>query len=148
MTARAKAPADTLCPSAPPEWSGAVAIGIVGGSAQAPQVTSLARPLPVSEDLLKLAAPVEPTEVFRFAAPCANGACVHFRTGSCQLAAKVVKLLAPTTDSLPYCTIRADCRWYRQEGRAACLRCPQVVTDNVLPNAAMRRAADPAIAAD
>ena len=145
MSARAERPADLLCPSAPPEWDGAVAIGIVGGTGQAPRVTNLATALPVTPALLQLAAPVEPTEVFRFAAPCANGGCQHYRHGNCQLAAKVVDMLAPVTDRLPYCTIRASCRWFAQEGREACLRCSQVVTDNVLPGAAMRRAADPTI---
>jgi hypothetical protein len=31
-------------------------------------------------------------------------------------------------DQLPACNIRAECRWFRQEGRAACLRCPQIMT--------------------
>jgi hypothetical protein len=33
-------------------------------------------------------------------------------------------------DGLPACTIRRECRWFRQEGRAACQRCPQIVTGN------------------
>jgi hypothetical protein len=148
MSARAKGPTDLLCPSAPPDWQGAVAIGIVGGTAEAPRMTSLATPLPVTETLLKLAEPVEPTEVFRFAAPCAQDGCRHYRHGACQLAAKVVTMLAPATDPLPYCTIRASCRWFQQEGREACRRCPQVVTDNVYPTVAMHKAADPEIAAE
>lgn len=148
MTARAKAPAELLCPSAPPDWDGAVAIGIVGGTVEVPRVSSLAAPLPVTDELLKLAGPVEPTEVFRFAAPCAKDGCRHFGGGACQLAAKVVKLLEPAADRLPYCTIRAGCRWYAQEGGAACLRCPQVVTDNVYPSVKMHRAANPGVAAD
>ena len=122
MSGRAISPAGLLCPSAPPDWKDAVAIGIVGGSAQAPRMTSLAAALPVTEALLKLAEPVAPTEVFRFAAPCANGGCRHFGDGACQLAVKAVKMLEPSTERLPYCTIRANCRWFTQEGRAACLR--------------------------
>jgi hypothetical protein len=148
MSARAKSPADLLCPSAPPDWKGAVAIGIVGGTAEAPRMMSLATPMPVTATLLKLAEPVEPTEVFRFAAPCMNDGCRHYGHGACKLAAKVVAMLTPTTDPLPYCTIRASCRWFQQEGREACRRCPQVVTDNVFPTVAMRKAADPEIAAE
>jgi len=37
-------------------------------------------------------------------------------------------MLPEVVDSLPVCTIRPQCRWFRQEGRAACLRCPQIVT--------------------
>jgi hypothetical protein len=109
---------------------------------------SLAKPLPVTDELLKLAEPVAPTEVFRFAAPCANDGCRHYSRGNCQLAAKVVQMLQPATEQLPYCLIRASCRWFAQEGRAACLRCPQVVTDNVYPIVAMHNAADPDIRAD
>lgn len=148
MNERAKSPADLLCPSAPPDWKDAVAIGIVGGSAQAPRMTSLAAPLPVTDELLKLAGPVAPTEVFRFAAPCANDGCRHYGRGACQLAAKVVQMLEPAVERLPYCLIRANCRWFAQEGRAACMRCPQVVTDNVYPTVAMHKAADPEIGAD
>jgi hypothetical protein len=31
---------------------------------------------------------------------------------------------------VPACNIRRDCRWFRQEGRAACQRCPQIATGN------------------
>lgn len=148
MSGRAKRPADLLCPSAPPDWKDAVAIGIVGGSVEAPRVTSLATPVPVTEALLKLAEPVAPTEVFRFAAPCANDGCRHYGHGACRLAAKVVQMLAPATEQLPHCLIRANCRWFAQEGRAACMRCPQVVTDNVYPTVAMHKAADPDVVAD
>ena len=27
--------------------------------------------------------------------------------------------------------IRRTCRWFAQEGRAACLRCPQILTTNI-----------------
>jgi hypothetical protein len=29
---------------------------------------------------------------------------------------------------LPPCIIRKECRWYSQEGRAACKRCPEITT--------------------
>jgi hypothetical protein len=37
-------------------------------------------------------------------------------------------MLPEVVDSLPACNICRDCRWFRQEGRAACMRCPQIVT--------------------
>jgi len=37
-------------------------------------------------------------------------------------------MLPEVVDHLPACNIRPDCRWFRQEGRAACVRCPQIVT--------------------
>jgi hypothetical protein len=143
MTARPEASADLLCPSAQPDWNGAVAIGVVSGTVEAPRVASLEKPLPISAALLRLAEPVQPTEVFRFAAPCVNEACRHHRQGACHLASKVVMMLASVVDHLPPCAARGRCRWFQQEGGEACRRCPQVVTDNVYPSAEMRAAADP-----
>jgi hypothetical protein len=90
-----------------------------------------------------LADPVMPTEVFRFAAPCLNDDCKHFQRGACHLATKVARMLSPVSDQLPTCKVRAHCRWFLQEGRGACQRCPQIVTDNVFPTTAMRMTADP-----
>ena len=133
-----------LCPSAQPEWHGSVAIGVVGGSVHEPRVALLASPLPVTEELLALAGPVAPAEVFRFAAPCMNGACAHFARGRCELAARVVRVLPVVAEELPPCQIRPRCRWWQQEGGAACARCPQVVTDNHRPSTAMQAAVGPA----
>ena len=145
MTSRSREPSRLLCPSAQPDWEGAVAIGVVGGTPETPRVGYLERSLPVTDDLLALAEPVLPTEVFRFAAGCVNDGCRHNREGSCRLAAKVVAMLEPVTMHLPPCTIRGSCRWFQQEGREACRRCPQVVTDNIYPSRDMRAAADPEV---
>jgi hypothetical protein len=130
-----------LCPSAQPDWEGSVAIGVVEGTAEKPRVRHFASPLPLNQELLDLATPVTPAEVFRFAAPCAEGRCVHFRYHRCNLVTQIVNVLPAVTDSLPTCVIRPQCRWWRQEGRSACLRCTQVVTDNYSPSADMRIAA-------
>jgi hypothetical protein len=66
---------------------------------------------------------------------------VHFDGARCQLAARIVEMLPEVTESLPPCTIQPTCRWYRQEGRAACFRCPQVVTLNVQVDDRMKRVA-------
>ena len=131
-----------LCPSAQPDSTGAVAIGVVGGTAHEPVVRPLEHPVPVTATLLALAEPVRPTEVFRFAAPCLTTRCRHFGDGACHLAAKVVRML-PAGDALPDCEIRPRCRWFTQEGPAACLRCPRVVTDDPNPTPELRTAADP-----
>lgn len=134
-----------LCPSAPADWPQARVVGVIGGSAAQPRMRPLAKPLPLSAELLALAGPVAPTEVFRIAAPCAQHGCRHFGQGSCHLAGKVVDLLPAVVERLPFCTMRASCRWFRQEGRAACIRCPQVVTDNPNASLSMRTAADPQV---
>lgn len=132
-----------LCPSAQPEWDGAVAIGVVGGTVDEPRMRPLPEPVPVSPKLLQLAEPVRPTEVFRFAAPCLCGGCRHFGESRCGLATKVTRMLPVVVDELPECDIRPNCRWFVQEGGAACLRCPQIVTNDAHRTEEVQRAVDP-----
>jgi len=132
-----------LCPSAQPEMTGAAVIGVVGGDAETPQLRPLERPLPVTPELLALAEPAAPTEVFRFSAPCLTAGCRHFTGRNCNLATKIVQMLPPVSSELPECDIRPRCRWFAQEGGSACQRCPQIVTDDARPTTELRLAADP-----
>jgi hypothetical protein len=132
-----------ICPSAQPQWEGSVVIGVVGGTAEEPRVDHLSPSLPVTSELLSLASPVAPAEVFRFAAPCVRSECQHFAGSKCRLATKIVKLLPEVSDKLPTCAIRPRCRWWLQEGKSGCFRCAQVVTDNYNPSQLMRLATDP-----
>jgi hypothetical protein len=116
----------------------------VGGTAEKPEVKHFPATLPITEELIRLASPVTPPEVFRFAAPCQHAGCVHFAENQCSLVTRIVSLLPEVAEHLPACSIRPDCRWWQQEGKAACLRCPQVVTNNYNPSEAMREAAEPA----
>jgi len=131
-----------LCPSAQPEMKGCRVLGVVGGTAERPELAYLNQPLPVTEEVLRLAGPVKPTEVFRFAAHCEEKACRHFDGARCQLATRIVQILPAVTEGLPACIIRPTCRWYQQEGKAACLRCPQVVTQTYEASDDYRRAAE------
>jgi hypothetical protein len=137
-------PARVLCPSAQPDWKGSVAIGVVRGPVDAPRLAPFDEPVPVSVDLLRLVRGVPATEVFRFAAPCAHGACAHYASHRCHLVEKAIDVLPPVTTALPSCAIRPACRWYRQEGEAACVRCPQVITDHPTASPDLHHAADPA----
>jgi hypothetical protein len=132
-----------LCPSAQPEMDDVIAFGVVGGTIEEPRVAYFNEPQPVSDELLALSKPVKPTEVFRFAAPCAGKACQHFDGLDCRLAKRVVKSLPEAVDQLPPCRLRPRCRWWRQEGKAACLRCPMVVTEVERPPELLRSVADP-----
>lgn len=120
-------------------------IGVVGGTVDQPEMAYLKNPQAVTDDILKLAGPVNPAEVFRFAAPCACSGCGHFAAeeAQCRLVQKVVRWVPMAVDKLPECSIRPSCRWWQQEGRAACQRCPSVVTNNYQPSEEMRQAADP-----
>lgn len=119
-----------LCPSAQPHHAGGVVFGVQAvrddGERQVGYLTEL---LPASPEVLNLASPAKPTEVLRIAASCMEGGCKHFNGTACKLATRIVDMLDPAVSSLPRCLIRRSCRWFRQEGGAACLRCPQVVTD-------------------
>lgn len=120
----------TRCPSAQPRMADAEILGVVGREEGEPRVEYVNGHMPATADVLGLAAPLPPTEVFRLSAHCEERRCTHFDGERCQLAVRIVDMLPEVTAWLPPCNIRRTCRWYAQEGRAACLRCPQVVTSN------------------
>jgi hypothetical protein len=123
--------------------AGSMAFGVIAGTADEPRVKWIEKPVPVTDGLLALTGPVPPTQVLRIAAPCQETACCHFDGKDCRLATKLVQLMPPVAESLPPCRIRPDCRWFVQEGRAACQRCPQIVTYSVNPTAELSLAATP-----
>ena len=134
----------SLCPSAQPEMENSVVFGVVGGTVDLPQIAYLDMAQPVTDELLALSNPVNPTEVFRFAAPCAEGACRHFDGVKCRLVARAVQVLPVVVNRLPPCAIRPNCRWWQQEGKAACMRCPAITTEIYQPSDQQRQVANPA----
>jgi len=122
-----------LCPSAPGSRDDSLLIGVVTSHPEGPRVAPTEHALRVTPDILKMAEPVSPSEVFRFASSCRGGECPHFRNNACQLAVRSVVLLEAVSDELPRCPIRSVCRWFRQEGPTICKRCPQIVTDQYRP---------------
>lgn len=117
-----------LCPSAQPGMDRCQVLGVVQRDGPRPMLLYLKTPVAATPDVLAMAAPLKPTEVFRLSATCATDGCPHYDGTDCRLATRVVQLLPPAVDSLPPCTIRRDCRWFSQEGGAACLRCPEITT--------------------
>jgi hypothetical protein len=103
-------------------------LGVVQQEGPAPRLVYLNQSLAATPDVLALAAPLKPTEIFRLSATCAEGKCPHFDGADCRLAARVVQILPAVVEALPPCIIRKDCRWYSQEGGAACKRCPEITT--------------------
>jgi hypothetical protein len=132
-----------LCPSARSESSNSIVFGIVAGSVEQPDVKYLPEPQPTTEALIALASPVTPTEVFRIAATCETNQCQHFDGQNCRLAQRIVTQLPTVTEQLAACAIRRDCRWFQQEGKAACLRCPQIITDYANASELMEKVATP-----
>ena len=117
-----------LCPSAQPGMDNCKVLGVVQQDGPRPLLLYLKEPLPASPDVLAMAAPLKPTEVFRLSATCAEHACPHFDGADCRLATRVARMLPPAVETLPPCIIRKGCRWYSQEGGAACMRCPEITT--------------------
>lgn len=123
---------------------GALVFGVVTGTEEQPNVAWLERPVPVTPELLAKTGEVEPQRIFRITAACQESKCTHFDGSRCKLVRRIVSLLPEAVDSLPQCALRPTCRWFTQEGRAACLRCPQVITHNYDPPQRVIEAATPA----
>ena len=100
-----------FCPSAQPEMRDAQVLGVVTPGADGPELAYLRDFQPATPEILVMAAPVGPTEVFRFAARCEGSACRHFDGANCKLVTRIVDLLPAVTEALPVCRIRPECRW-------------------------------------
>jgi hypothetical protein len=132
-----------LCPSSRPTPEDSVVFGVVNGLAN-PRVTYLKQVQALTEELIAKVQPVTPAEVFRVASSCETKGCQHFDGVNCQLATRVAEKLPAVVQQLPPCAIRRECRWWQQEGSAACFRCPQVITDHYSPSNLMKEVSMPA----
>lgn len=117
------------CPSAQPTLSGAQIIGVVRRGAQSATVEMLASPLPPDAFDRAISPGVRATEVLRFGAACMEAACSHFCSGQCTLVQRAVRHLPADDKRVQFCAIRPTCRWFLQEGLAACRRSVHVVTE-------------------
>jgi hypothetical protein len=132
-----------LCPSAQPGMANCQVLGVLGEGQDGPRLSYLNQRLEVTDEVLALAAPAKPTQVFRFAATCEESKCTHFDGQDCQLAKRIVQIMPAVVSALPPCVVRANCRWYVQEGGNACFRCPQVSTLNTDPSDLLKVVAGP-----
>jgi hypothetical protein len=139
-----KVTSSLLCPSARSNKQDNRVFGIIGGTVEVPEVNYLKEPQWPAEYMARLSdTKITPEEVFRIASPCEEKGCKHFDGRDCQLVVRVVEQLTSVSESLPACAIRRDCRWWRQEGKNACMRCSQVVTDYYSASALMMNVAKP-----
>ena len=121
---------DLLCPSAQPDQPGARVFGVQTATGDNERrVGYLTQALPVTPEILALSGEAAAPEVLRIAAPCMSNGCMHYEGGACSLAGRVARMLDPVVGALPRCAIRPTCRWFREQGPTACVRCPQVVTN-------------------
>jgi hypothetical protein len=115
------------CPSAPPE-AGSVLLGVVASPGQIVYITP--NP-PVSQEMLETFQKngIVAENRLRFAGPCMEHRCLQWAGNRCGLIDRVVDHFGPAEggEPLPRCGIRGTCRWFAQQGRAACESCPEVI---------------------
>ncbi len=117
------------CPSSPCH-PGAVLIAVLG---QDGRLGYLRPALPVDEEFVEACGRHgDPESRLRFADGCRQDSCEHWSGRHCSLVGRLISAGPGSTpeasdSSLPRCAIRADCRWFAQEGSRACAVCPIVV---------------------
>lgn len=134
-----------LCPSAQPGMANCQVLGVMSGAEleEGPRLQYLNQYVAATDEILQMAAPAKPTQVFRLAATCEESKCSHFDGLDCQLAKRIVQIMPAVVSALPPCIVRANCRWYVQEGGNACFRCPQVSTLNAQASEMLQTVAGP-----
>lgn len=133
-----------LCPSAQPHVPGAAIHGVV--DAATGRIVYLETRVPVTPELLASTFPMLPTQIVRVSAPCQEGACAHFADSACTLGERLVSILPASEQTLTRCAIRVSCRWFHERGKAACLRCELIITDEYTRNIALDSIAAPPLA--
>jgi len=127
-----------LCPSAHTSAPGARLFGVQVRTERGDrQLAYLTETHPITEKVMELAGSAPPHEVLRVAAHCIEGKCPHWNGEGCRLATRVATMLPPAVSAMPRCAIRPNCLWFKQEGPAACMRCPQVATIDQHPSDAL-----------
>ncbi|MCP2326985.1 hypothetical protein HDA40_005492 [Hamadaea flava] len=122
---------ERMCPSTSVENS-TVFLGMITPARTVAYVTPQVPLDAIRESLDESQGPLERN--YRFAGPCVTTGCGFWTGEHCGLAAKAVESYqstgAPQLD-LPKCAIRRSCRWFAEQGPAACSPCSYVVTDSV-----------------
>ena len=116
------------CPSAQPHMERARPFGVISGTPQETRIAFFKKSALDAFDWRKQFGTQDATRLLRFAARCDEQKCGHFDGSRCSLGQRVKEGLPAVVDALPPCLIRADCRWFAEQGGEVCLRCPQVVT--------------------
>ena len=119
-----------LCPSARMR-TGAVLVGIVMSDGT---VAFAKDRLVVTPEFARNAsAGVSPEKRFRFGDSCMRAGCRQWSGGRCSVIDEVnaTVLSDDRLKALPECSIREQCRWFRQSGADACSVCSFVVTDGI-----------------
>jgi hypothetical protein len=89
------------------------------------------QPMEVTEEFLEAAGDFDSLERrFRFSNKCIQSGCKQWTGKECSVIKAIVALESiPANNDLPVCSVRSSCRWYYQEGPAACNGCRYVITN-------------------
>jgi hypothetical protein len=126
-----------------PQMPGARVFGVLVGDATEPRVAYLSADTAAELRQLPDLGQIGASEALRIAARCQESRCAHYNAARCTPAQRIVESPPEVVSTLPACTIRSTCRWYQEEGRSACLRCPQIVTIDFRPNHARAQVVSP-----
>jgi hypothetical protein len=134
-----------FCPSAQPSLDNSLILGTVAHHNGEPEVRLLEHPVKVTQGTILAFAgtEIQPTQVFRFAAPCEKCGCNNWSGTNCRVAERLVQILPWPGHDLPKCKLRPVCQWFAQEGGAACWSCRHVQTDDASLEAALNSPANP-----
>jgi hypothetical protein len=115
------------CPSA----LGQVGSNLLGVVNPSGTVGFFEEPIEVTQEFLNDAGDFDNIERrFRFSNKCVQSGCKQWTGTACGVIKAVLALDAiPANNDLPDCSIRSNCRWFFQEGAAACNGCRYVVTN-------------------
>lgn len=114
---------ESLCPSAPCR-PGALLLGVVsrdGKLLRSNPAVSIDTNFCMSASVFE-----DPAKRFRFASTCLKQECSNWESG-CKIAKGLMSLDCSSGD-IPKCSIRPECRWYKEAGTSVCKRCNLVVT--------------------
>lgn len=110
-------------------------LGVVGPNGRVHYVSPA---LPITPEFSdRVSAAGSPERRFRFAGPCVESGCQQWTGSRCGVIDAVVAqaetAVAGGIDGLDTplrpCPVRRECRWFAQQGAAACHVCPLVATD-------------------
>ena len=115
-----------LCPSARCD-EGAILLGIVKEDGHVSFLGN--KKLSVDSQFVQIAKQGRaPEKRFRFASNCVMNGCTQWKDNRCKVVDKVINKLSPEYSNqteLPECSIRQECRWYRQSGAGSLYNLPR-----------------------
>ena len=118
---------DLQCPSSKCK-DGANLLGFVKEDGS---ICFLSGRFPIDEKFVQIAKNGRvPEKRFRFSNTCVKSACNKWTGRACGVIDRLITISGVNEPSnLPNCSIRSECRWYRQCGAKACAICPEIITD-------------------